>query len=166
MRYMRGCWNRQTGTFEVRVSNGVGVQVPSLAPKIESRHSPTLYFLCSVGGRRTRKDRCAVFSQSFALVESRTRRNSAQNRFKSLCNGVLLLRSWYTRSETEPQKRLCRFTGFACRIFDKYHCAAQPGFKVPRAVGSASANWQKLGANRFRPRVSDIPPCFFVLFPL
>ena len=30
---MRGCWNRQTGTFEVRVSNDVGVQVPSLAPK-------------------------------------------------------------------------------------------------------------------------------------
>ena len=30
---MRGCWNRQTGTFEVRVSYGVGVQVPSLAPE-------------------------------------------------------------------------------------------------------------------------------------
>ena len=30
---MRGCWNRQTGTFEVRVSIDVGVQVPSLAPK-------------------------------------------------------------------------------------------------------------------------------------
>jgi len=30
---MRECWNRQTGTFEVRVSNGVRVQVPSLAPK-------------------------------------------------------------------------------------------------------------------------------------
>ena len=30
---MRGCWNRQTGTFEVRVSYGVGVQVPSLAPR-------------------------------------------------------------------------------------------------------------------------------------
>ena len=32
-RYMRGCWNRQTGTFEVRVSNDVWVQVPFLAPK-------------------------------------------------------------------------------------------------------------------------------------
>ena len=30
--YMRGCWNRQTGTFEVRVSNDVWVQVPFLAP--------------------------------------------------------------------------------------------------------------------------------------
>ncbi len=27
------CWNRQTGTFEGRVSYGVWVQVPSLAPK-------------------------------------------------------------------------------------------------------------------------------------
>ena len=35
---MRGCWNRQTGTFEVRVSNGVGVQVPSLAPSKKTRH--------------------------------------------------------------------------------------------------------------------------------
>mgnify|MGYP006912199416 CR=1 FL=1 len=30
---MRVCWNWQTGTFEGRVSNGVWVQVPSLAPK-------------------------------------------------------------------------------------------------------------------------------------
>ena len=29
---MRVCWNRQTGTFEGRVSYGVRVQVPSLAP--------------------------------------------------------------------------------------------------------------------------------------
>ena len=29
---MRVCWNRQTGTFEGRVSYGVWVQVPSLAP--------------------------------------------------------------------------------------------------------------------------------------
>ena len=28
----RECWNRQTGTFEGRVSQGVRVQVPSLAP--------------------------------------------------------------------------------------------------------------------------------------
>ena len=34
---MRGCWNRQTGTFEVRVSYGVGVQVPSLAPSKKGR---------------------------------------------------------------------------------------------------------------------------------
>ena len=31
-KYMRVCWNRQTGTFEGRVSYGVWVQVPSLAP--------------------------------------------------------------------------------------------------------------------------------------
>ena len=30
---MRVCWNWQTGTFEGRVSYGVRVQVPSLAPK-------------------------------------------------------------------------------------------------------------------------------------
>ena len=30
---MRECWNWQTGTFEGRVSHGVWVQVPSLAPK-------------------------------------------------------------------------------------------------------------------------------------
>ena len=29
---MRVCWNRQTGTFEGRVSNDVRVQVPSSAP--------------------------------------------------------------------------------------------------------------------------------------
>ena len=29
---MRVCWNRQTGTFEGRVSTDVWVQVPSLAP--------------------------------------------------------------------------------------------------------------------------------------
>ena len=29
---MRGCWNRQTGTFEVRVSFDVWVRPPSLAP--------------------------------------------------------------------------------------------------------------------------------------
>ena len=33
---MRGCWNRQTGTFEVRVSNDVWVQVPFLAPRKKS----------------------------------------------------------------------------------------------------------------------------------
>ena len=32
-RCTRGCWNRQTGTFEVRVSNDVWVQVPFLAPE-------------------------------------------------------------------------------------------------------------------------------------
>ncbi len=32
----RGCWNRQTGTFEVRVSNDVGVQVPSPAPQLDT----------------------------------------------------------------------------------------------------------------------------------
>ena len=67
---MRGCWNRQTGTFEVRVSYGVGVQVPSLAPKMSDRHLPIAHFLCSVGGRRTRKDRNAVFSQGFALSQT------------------------------------------------------------------------------------------------
>ena len=30
---MRVCWNRQTGTFEGRVSIDVWVQVPSLAPE-------------------------------------------------------------------------------------------------------------------------------------
>ncbi len=30
---MRVCWNRQTGTFEGRVSIDVWVQVPPLAPK-------------------------------------------------------------------------------------------------------------------------------------
>ena len=30
--YMRMCWNRQTGTFEGRVSTDVWVQVPLLAP--------------------------------------------------------------------------------------------------------------------------------------
>ena len=30
---MRMCWNRQTGTFEGRVSNDVWVQVPLSAPK-------------------------------------------------------------------------------------------------------------------------------------
>jgi len=30
---MRVCWNWQTGTFEGRVSDGVWVQVPSLAPQ-------------------------------------------------------------------------------------------------------------------------------------
>ena len=30
---VRVCWNRQTGTFEGRVSTDVRVQVPSLAPK-------------------------------------------------------------------------------------------------------------------------------------
>ena len=34
---MRVCWNRQTGTFEGRVSKDVWVQVPLLAP------SPYLY---------------------------------------------------------------------------------------------------------------------------
>ena len=29
---MRACWNRQTGTFEGRVSTDVWVQVPLLAP--------------------------------------------------------------------------------------------------------------------------------------
>ncbi len=31
---MRACWNRQTGTFEGRVSTDVWVQVPLLAPSI------------------------------------------------------------------------------------------------------------------------------------
>ena len=31
---MRACWNRQTGTFEGRVSYDVWVQVPLLAPNI------------------------------------------------------------------------------------------------------------------------------------
>ena len=32
-KYLRVCWNRQTGTFEGRVSKDVWVQVPLLAPK-------------------------------------------------------------------------------------------------------------------------------------
>ena len=39
---MRVCWNRQTGTFEGRVSYGVWVQVPSLAPK----NNTVLYERC------------------------------------------------------------------------------------------------------------------------
>ncbi len=35
--FSRECWNWQTGTFEGRVSNGVRVQVPSLAPKTKKR---------------------------------------------------------------------------------------------------------------------------------
>ena len=45
--YMRGCWNRQTGTFEVRVSNGVGVQVPSLAPKSRVTDFSVTLLFCS-----------------------------------------------------------------------------------------------------------------------
>lgn len=33
---MRVCWNRQTGTFEGRVSTDVWVQVPLLAPYLLS----------------------------------------------------------------------------------------------------------------------------------
>ena len=32
---MRVCWNRQTGTFEGRVSKDVWVQVPLLAPQMK-----------------------------------------------------------------------------------------------------------------------------------
>jgi len=34
--FLRVCWNRQTGTFEGRVSYGVWVQVPSPAPTLKS----------------------------------------------------------------------------------------------------------------------------------
>ncbi len=42
---MRVCWNRQTGTFEGRVSRDVWVQVPLLAPKTyrENDRSFVLY---------------------------------------------------------------------------------------------------------------------------
>ena len=36
---VRVCWNRQTGTFEGRVSTDVRVQVPSLAPCREPRYA-------------------------------------------------------------------------------------------------------------------------------
>ncbi len=39
---MRACWNRQTGTFEGRVSTDVWVQVPLLAPDF-------LYRICIAG---------------------------------------------------------------------------------------------------------------------
>ncbi len=42
---MRVCWNRQTGTFEGRVSIAVWVQVPSLAPK--PQHESVVVFLLS-----------------------------------------------------------------------------------------------------------------------
>ena len=44
---MRECWNRQTGTFEGRVSHGVRVQVPSLAPFLKVNHLTRMIFLLS-----------------------------------------------------------------------------------------------------------------------
>ena len=38
---MRECWNRQTGTFEGRVSTDVGVQVSSLAPSWSANFDDT-----------------------------------------------------------------------------------------------------------------------------
>ena len=55
--------------------------------------------------------------------------NSAQNRFKVPQNweiGIRLPSLFRTRSWTEPPKRLCRFTGFACSNYDEYKCAAKP----------------------------------------
>ena len=43
---MRLCWNRQTGTFEGRVSADVWVQVPSTAPK---QNNPNRIFLVEDG---------------------------------------------------------------------------------------------------------------------
>lgn len=39
----RVCWNRQTGTFEGRVSRDVWVQVPLLAPKGDFLNLPYMW---------------------------------------------------------------------------------------------------------------------------
>ncbi len=41
---LRVCWNRQTGTFEGRVSYGVWVQVPSPAPVLKAASSDKQLF--------------------------------------------------------------------------------------------------------------------------
>ena len=42
---MRVCWNRQTGTFEGRVSKDVWVQVPLLAPMKETSEKEVSFLL-------------------------------------------------------------------------------------------------------------------------
>ena len=54
---MRVCWNRQTGTFEGRVSYGVRVQVPSLAPRRSK-----LYIACSDSFSKVRAHSCRCSS--------------------------------------------------------------------------------------------------------
>ena len=47
---MRVCWNWQTGTFEVRVLNGIRVQVPSPAPvECLDTHFRALRRFCFLG---------------------------------------------------------------------------------------------------------------------
>ena len=46
---MRECWNWQTGMTKDHVSKGVGVQVPSLAPKIQDTIRYPVFF-CLPGG--------------------------------------------------------------------------------------------------------------------
>lgn len=51
---MRSCWNRQTGTFEGRVSTDVWVQVPSTAPSDEDSSFEGSFFiimLCALNSK-------------------------------------------------------------------------------------------------------------------
>ena len=45
-KYLRVCWNWQTGTFEGRVFHDVRVQVPSLALEEATEDDQSLFFYC------------------------------------------------------------------------------------------------------------------------
>ena len=59
---LRVCWNRQTGTFEGRVSQDVWVQVPSLAPFKSSVKTIFLCVFLKQHHTKNVKRICTVFS--------------------------------------------------------------------------------------------------------
>ncbi len=86
---MRVCWNRQTGTFEGRVSYGVWVQVPSLAPR--------------------RRGLCIVRDDfSFEKSSAHSRRCSSFPQKSHACYGCSLVNALTTAR--------CRYQLFASRI--------------------------------------------------
>ena len=58
---MRVCWNRQTGTFEGRVSTDVWVQVPLLAPKTYRENGRSFF----VGAHSVRLCQCCGKHETF-----------------------------------------------------------------------------------------------------
>ena len=157
---MRGCWNRQTGTFEVRVSIDVGVQVPSLAPN-HGRWRKAIFRLLLLPTRDAESFPIRTDWKQVLRAGMETSKNVPQNRFKQplLCtilNPKYRIHAWgsfcFVQSGlahgllTTP----CFFVfvengTFICyTIFDKYEFAACLAFLERELIMEFNEKLQEL----------------------
>ncbi len=125
---LRECWNRQTGTFEGRVSYGVRVQVPSLAPKIGKRPLGTCRFLL-------------IHSSLFTLHSSHVAAKSASFRLH-LGSPPIVLAGFRLQQSIQLRRA---YGGSFHRV------AAQPCALPASAPGGGRARFRFADDSNFRP---------------